>query len=68
MRRSGVARPFAPDDRLVDARLQQMGEPDPEIKKPDLGIAGTEPNGSFLGWDKLLYRRGAAREEPGEYR
>ena len=51
MRRSGVARLFVPDDCLLGAHLQEVREPDPEIKKTDLGIARTEPDGLFLGRD-----------------
>ena len=58
VRRSGVARLFAPDDRLVGARLQQMHAPDPAIEKADLGIARTEPDGLLLGRDQLLDRPG----------
>src|SRR5438132_8402461 len=58
MRRGGVACPFAPDDRLLGVRLQQMHAADAAIEKADLRVAGTEPNGSFLGWDKLVNRPG----------
>ncbi len=53
-RRSGVSSLFAPDDRLVDARLQQLRTPNPAIEKADLRIAGTELDGSLLGRDELL--------------
>src|SRR5262249_38984062 len=56
--RMGVVRPLEPQDRLVDARPQQMHLSDPEIKYPDLRIAGTEANGSLLGRDCLLDRPG----------
>ena len=54
MRRSSVARSLAPLDRLVGARLQQVCKPNPEIVEADLGIAGTEPNGSFLGRNSFV--------------
>ena len=37
---------------------RQMREPDPDIEKTDLGIAGTEPDGLFLGRDERLDRPG----------
>ena len=38
--RIGAARLFEPEDRLVDARLQQMREPNPKIPNADLGDRG----------------------------
>jgi hypothetical protein len=54
MGRHRVARLFEPDDRLVGARLQQMHQSDGLVPDAELGIAGTEPNGSFYKRDRLI--------------
>jgi hypothetical protein len=56
--RVGNARLFEPEDRLVNARFEQMGFANPEIISVDLWIARTKADGSLLGWDELLYRPG----------
>src|SRR5215472_9585316 len=38
--RTGTARFFEPDDRLVDARLQQMHHPDNPVPNTDLRVPG----------------------------
>ena len=38
--RYGTARFFEPDDRLLDASLQQMHGPDQVVPRTDVGIAG----------------------------
>src|SRR6516162_10836766 len=50
----GSVCPLEPEDSLINARLQQMRLPDPEITEPDLRIAWTETDGPLLCWDCLV--------------
>ena len=58
MFRIGAACLLEPEDRLVNAGLQQMHLPNPVIVLPYLWIAGTEADGSFLCRNCLLDRPG----------
>jgi len=57
--RYGTARFFEPDDRLLDASLQQMHGPDQVVPRTDVGIAGAETNGLLSERDHLV-------QQPGE--
>src|SRR5262249_26186302 len=54
--RIGVARLLEPADRFVDARSQQMRDPNPDIPVDDVGIAGTEADSLLRERDRLVYR------------
>ena len=50
---------FAPRDRLVCARLQQVHQPDLAIKKSNRRIARAQTDGLLDEWDRLLDRSSA---------
>jgi len=56
--RTGSARLFEPDDRLVGARLQQMHHSDSTVPGADIGVAGTKPYGLLHERGHFLYRPG----------
>ena len=56
--RTGVARLFEPEDRLISMRLQQMYVPNPLIPNGDSRIARAEADGLLDERDHLLYRPG----------
>jgi hypothetical protein len=56
--RTDAARLLEPDDRLADARLQQMDLSNPAIAIDDVWIARIEADALLQGFDCLLHRTG----------
>src|SRR6516165_9087006 len=54
--RIGVARPFEPGDRVVDARFQQMDHADPPTPIRQARITWAETDRLLLSRDRLLDR------------
>ena len=58
MSRIRVTRFFEPEDRCIEARLQQMHNPNPPIPVGDLAVSGAEANGLLHKRDYFLYGPG----------